>query len=592
MKKTDAKELKSCLPQWLQEHSLPLHKPFACLNPAHRDTHPSMGYNEKNQTVHCFACGATYDVFDLVGMEEGLTNFPAKLNAVNRCYGKGEVIRVSTKPASVFPYKAGEGTPDPYFTGRGLSDETVRRFGLTIENGYAVLPVFIGDVCRSVCRRALDPGAEPRYKNSRGTMQLWNSQALEQAGGKPLFVTEGIFDALSLEELGYSAVALCGAANTSRFLQAMGGNVPVAEPAFVVLAGDADAAGRGMNDSLQEKLAALDIPCRRLELPAGCKDVNEALVRDRDALQAACEAVVAAKEQEKVQTLEEEFLDYLERRSQAVACATGITGLDKALDGGLHAGLTVLGAVSSMGKTSLMLQIADTLANAGRDVLFITVEMSRMELLAKSAVRGTSERARPLLDGKLPANTVRKLLSVYRKKTGGRVELWEPDAPLTPALLEEKVSAFCESHTAPVLFLDYLQLVAPARAGMTEKQTADAAVAMLKQLARRYDLPVMAASSLNREAYRPGSAEPGLSAFKESGSVEYSADLLLLLKYRTEADKEQRAGPRRLALTVLKNRFGPTGENIPLDYEPEKEQFRDGTAKAAPRTRTGRNVIR
>lgn len=116
------------------------------------------------------------------------------------------------------------------------------------------------------------------------------------------------------------------------------------------------------------------------------------------------------------------------------------------------------------------------------------------------------------------------------------------------------------------------------------------AFAMLKQLARRYDMPVIAASSLNREAYRPGSAEPGLSAFKESGSVEYSADLLLVLKYRTDADKEIKTGPRHLALTILKNRFGATGESIPLDYEPEKELFRDAAAKAAPRT--GRNIIR
>ena len=103
-------------------------------------------------------------------------------------------------------------------------------------------------------------------------------------------------------------------------------------------------------------------------------------------------------------------------------------------------------------------------------------------------------------------------------------------------------------------------------------------------------MPVMAASSLNREAYRPGSAEPGLSAFKESGSVEYSADLLLVLKYRTDADKEIKTAPRHLALTILKNRFGATGESIPLDYEPEKELFRDGAAKVSPRT--GRNKIR
>lgn len=345
-----------------------------------------------------------------------------------------------------------------------------------------------------------------------------------------------------------------------------------------------------MNEQLREQLTARGIACAVLALPDGCKDVNEALVQNRDALQAACEAAIAPQTVQEQPTLEDEFLAYLGRRGGAAVMSTGIAGLDKALDGGLHAGLTVLGAVSSMGKTSLMLQMADTLAAAGRNVLFITIEMSRMELIAKSAVRGTRERARPLLDGRLPESKVRSLISAYRQKTGGRVELWEPDAPLTPAFLDEKVSAFCAQHESPVLFLDYLQLVAPARVGMTEKQTADAAVAMLKQLARRYDMPVMAASSLNREAYRPGSAEPGMSAFKESGSVEYSADLLLVLKYRTDADRENKTAPRHLALTILKNRFGATGESVPLDYEPEKELFRDGAAKAAPRT--GRNKIR
>lgn len=590
MRKTDTKTLKSCLPQWLREHGLPLHKPFACLNPAHQDAHPSMGYNEKNQTVHCFACGATYDIFDLVGQEENLTDFPSKMKAVNRRYGGGEVIRVTAKPTQAFPYKEGGGRSDTYFTGRGLSDETVRRFGLVVENGYAVLPVFAEGVCRSVCRRAIDPAVEPRYQNSRGAMQIWNSAAMERAAGEALFVTEGIFDALSLEELGFPAVALCGAANTGKLVQKIDEYVPVAWPERVILAGDADAAGQGMNEKLREQLTARGIACAVLALPDGCKDVNEALVQNRDALQAACEAAIAPQTVQEQLTLEDEFLAYLGRRGGAAVMSTGIAGLDKALDGGLHAGLTVLGAVSSMGKTSLMLQMADTLAAAGRNVLFITIEMSRMELIAKSAVRGTKERARPLLDGKLPEEKVRGLISAYRQKTGGRVELWEPDAPLTPAFLDEKVSAFCAQHESPVLFLDYLQLVAPARAGMTEKQTADAAVAMLKQLARRYDMPVVAASSLNREAYRPGSAEPGLSAFKESGSVEYSADLLLVLKYRTDADKEIKTGPRHLALTILKNRFGATGESIPLDYEPEKELFRDGAAKAAPRT--GRNVIR
>lgn len=135
---------------------------------------------------------------------------------------------------------------------------------------------------------------------------------MERAAGEALFVTEGIFDALSLEELGFPAVALCGAANTGRLMQAL--DAREAKPERVILAGDSDAAGQGMNGKLREQLTARGIACAVLDLPEGCKDVNEALVQDRDALQAACKAAAAAQEVQQQPTLEDEFLAYLGRR--------------------------------------------------------------------------------------------------------------------------------------------------------------------------------------------------------------------------------------------------------------------------------------
>ena len=85
---TEKNTLRECLPAWLREHGFPLTRSFRCLNPAHQDRHPSMRYNPKNQTVHCFSCGATYDLFDLLGMEEGLDGFSeAEMHAL------AEVVR-------------------------------------------------------------------------------------------------------------------------------------------------------------------------------------------------------------------------------------------------------------------------------------------------------------------------------------------------------------------------------------------------------------------------------------------------------------------------------------------------------------------
>lgn len=68
-------EVKCLLPLYLElEHSINTRHLFRCLNPQHEDNHPSMGYNSKNQTVHCFACSATYDIFDLVGLDHPSVN--------------------------------------------------------------------------------------------------------------------------------------------------------------------------------------------------------------------------------------------------------------------------------------------------------------------------------------------------------------------------------------------------------------------------------------------------------------------------------------------------------------------------------------
>ena len=59
--------------------------------------------------------------------------------------------------------------------------------------------------------------------------------------------------------------------------------------------------------------------------------------------------------------------------------STGFPQLDAAMGGGLSVGLTILGALSALGKTTLMEQIATNISSRGRDVLFITLEMRKKQ---------------------------------------------------------------------------------------------------------------------------------------------------------------------------------------------------------------------
>ena len=57
---------------YLYDRGIDPRKRFRCLNPAHLDRDPSMGFDPKRNKVHCFACGADYDLFDLLALDNNL----------------------------------------------------------------------------------------------------------------------------------------------------------------------------------------------------------------------------------------------------------------------------------------------------------------------------------------------------------------------------------------------------------------------------------------------------------------------------------------------------------------------------------------
>ena len=72
--------LKTQLPEYLRNKGINPEVRFCCLNPNHDDRHPSMSYNPNNYTVHCFSCNETYDIFALIGIDFGLTDFKDQFN--------------------------------------------------------------------------------------------------------------------------------------------------------------------------------------------------------------------------------------------------------------------------------------------------------------------------------------------------------------------------------------------------------------------------------------------------------------------------------------------------------------------------------
>ncbi len=100
-----------------------------------------------------------------------------------------------------------------------------------------------------------------------------------------------------------------------------------------------------------------------------------------------------------------------------------------------------------------------------------------------------------------------------------------------------------------------------------------------EKMSRQYELTVFAISSFNRENYN---MEVSMNAFKESGGIDYSADVLLGLQARGagrpgfQIDEEKRKDPRELELKILKNRSAALGQPISLRYYPAFSCFMEG----------------
>lgn len=616
--------LRPFLADHLRGKGIDIRKRFRCLNPEHYDRDPSMGYDPKRHKVHCFACGADYDLFDLLMLEEGLTSAREALAHASQRYGRGDVpltreqtdAHPATSKRSIGfqanePISRKETVPmqekdtaaylescfrqrqkTAYFTQRGLSAETVTRFhlGYDSEADCVVLPCDNGHfIRRSV--------GEKRYLNEKGRPSpLFRSDLL--AGEDPVFLVEGAFDALSCEELGFRAVAMNGAGNREKIaniLRSLPKHAPVA------LLPDCDKAGDSWATALQEEFPGL---YRCIDL-ADYKDINEFLCADREGaanfLRAESLALAAhrppAYEDTSAAGQMGGLMAYITKQAARPPLKTGFDSLDRALDGGLYDGLYVIGAVSSLGKTAFCMQMADQLAKSGRDVLIFSLEMTAFELMARSISResfqlDTSARrvmaktVRGVLDGRrYPGYTGQEkahleLAMNSYTQYAGHLYFREGDHETGLEYIAKEIERhIAETGQKPVVLIDYLQIIAPVDVHFTDKQNLDRIVCALKKLSRTHELTIFAISSFNRENYN---LEVSMNAFKESGGIDYSADVLMGLQARGAGsrsfniDEEKRKDPRELELKILKNRSAAIVDPLPFRYYPAFSCFTEG----------------
>lgn len=470
-------------------------------------------------------------------------------------------------------------------------------------------------------RADVPPEQRDYTKQKVGKLHIFNYSAL-YAAVQPIYIVEGEIDALSIIDAGGEAVGLGTTTMIGRLLSLLEKKAP-AQPLIIAL--DNDGAGEKAAAELingiknpdgtqrQKGLQALEIPFFRCNIAGHYKDANEALQADRAAFIAAVKQGVteciehqtAAAQEEKERYLATSAYAYIQKFIDGIADSvntpyipTGFNKLDSVFDGGLYEGLYIVGAISSLGKTTLITQIADQIAQSGTDVLIFSLEMARTEIMSKSISRHTlqsvlstggniqnAKTARGITTGKKYERyslTERELINNAIRSYGeyaGRIYISEGIGDIGAAEIRAAVQKHISfTGNTPVVVIDYLQILAPADVRATDKQNTDKAVMELKRISRDFKLPILGISSFNRENY---SNAVTMAAFKESGAIEYSSDVLIGLQLKGAGDKKfdateaKRKNPREIELVILKNRNGRAGDTINYSYYPMFNYFKE-----------------
>lgn len=497
-----------------------------------------------------------------------------------------------------------------YIEARGISRQTADRFNLFLSSDVyedknrqprVVIPVYHNNEPISYVARAILPvEAKEKALNSAGAQTPLNIDYILQEPPKDnnkIYICEGWADTLSFEDIQQHSIALHSTSNINKLMDFISKNKKTASKYVYVFSLDNDKAGikatekavkiiEEMNE--KEQNDSFKIEYDVLKLPKEYKDINEWYKSKPGGFKFALKEYAT-----NFDYINDIFLNDIEKMKDYKGRTTGFRNLDFEING-VYPGLYVLGAISSLGKTTLIHQISDQMASKGEHIIFFSLEQSRFELVAKSISRQTfliePKNAKVSLEIMQNSNIADITIEAVRnyQEIANNTIIVEGNFDMNVLTIRKYIESYIQkTGIKPVVILDYLQILRPVNDRWTDKQQVDFNVSELKRISRDNDIPIFTICSFNRENY---ASTVDFTSFKESGGIEYGADVVMGLQLkvmenltggqderREKINQAKAESPRRIQLIGLKNRNGKSFFKCEFNFYPEYNYFEEAT---------------
>ncbi len=239
---------------------------------------------------------------------------------------------------------------------------------------------------------------------------------------------------------------------------------------------------------------------------------------------------------------------------------TGFMDFDHMTSGLQPGNFIIIAARPSMGKTTLVLNMAQNIAlEQERPVAIFSLEMPAQDIVMRMLSAESHIDFGRLRTGKFSGDYWRPLTEAAGRLAEAPVLINDNRGLTVQSLRAEGRRLKGEHDNLALIIVDYLQLLRGSGRYTSREQEISEISRALKVLAWELDVPIIACSQLSREVERRPGKQPQLSDLRESGAIEQDADIVAFL-YREDYYEEEEAGDRVEAnLMIKKQRNGPTG---------------------------------
>ena len=229
-------------------------------------------------------------------------------------------------------------------------------------------------------------------------------------------------------------------------------------------------------------------------------------------------------------------LEERKRNTHLIGIPTGIVSLDDNTTGWRDGELTYVGALPSRGKTAFMLQAFVAAMEAGIPAGFISLEMTRTQLMRRIAIAKSRIPASKWRDVRVMNPTEFQYAREATYKLG-ELDGYVADAPnMSPAEVGALVRRWHRVHGVRIVFVDFVQII--REDGRDRREAINRVSATLRDTAKSLHIPFVVASQLARRDNDPN-RRPTLQDLRESGNLEQDAHNVLMLYRPREVDEER-----------------------------------------------------